>query len=115
VVTPRLVLRDVREGMRYVWSWPGMVMLLGMAALINFLLNPAGMLLPLLYVWPRFEAVLNAWLYPKRVRMPETVRAIGEGLAIIPAIGYQYKRASAQVVILGGAGVMLSLGYDFWK
>ncbi len=41
----------------------------------------AGMLLPLLYVWPRFEAVLNAWLYPKRVRMPGTVRAIGEGLA----------------------------------
>jgi len=41
----------------------------------------AAMLLPLLYVWPRFEAVLNAWLYPKRVRMPETVRAIGEGLA----------------------------------
>ncbi len=41
----------------------------------------AGMLLPLLYVWPRFEAVLNAWLYPKRVRMPTTLRAIGEGLA----------------------------------
>ncbi|MEX2208468.1 MAG: adenylate/guanylate cyclase domain-containing protein [Myxococcota bacterium] len=41
----------------------------------------AGMLLPLLYVWPRFESVLNAWLYPKRVRMPGTVRAIGEGLA----------------------------------
>ncbi len=41
----------------------------------------AAMLLPLLYVWPRFEAVLNAWLYPQRVRMPETVRAIGESLA----------------------------------
>ncbi len=41
----------------------------------------AGLLLPLLYVWPRFESVLNAWLYPKRVRMPTTVRAIGEGLA----------------------------------
>ncbi len=41
----------------------------------------AGLLLPLLYVWPRFESVLNAWLYPKRVRMPGTVRAIGEGMA----------------------------------
>jgi class 3 adenylate cyclase len=41
----------------------------------------AAMLLPLLYVWPRFESVLNAWLYPQRVRMPETVRSIGEGLA----------------------------------
>ena len=39
----------------------------------------------------------------------------GLGFAIIPAIGFQYKRANAQLVILGGAGVMLSLGYDFWK
>ncbi len=41
----------------------------------------AGLLLPLLYVWPRFESLLNAWLYPKRVKMPETVRSIGDGLA----------------------------------
>jgi hypothetical protein len=39
----------------------------------------------------------------------------GLGFAVIPAIGYQYKRANAQLVILGGAGLMLSLGYDFWK
>jgi hypothetical protein len=39
----------------------------------------------------------------------------GIGLAIIPAIGYQYQRANAQLVILGTAAVMLTLGYDFWK
>jgi hypothetical protein len=39
----------------------------------------------------------------------------GLGLAIIPAIGYQYQRANAQLVILGTAAVMLSFGYDFWK
>ena len=39
----------------------------------------------------------------------------GIGLAIIPAVGYQYKRANAQLVILGSAGLMLSFGYDFWK
>jgi len=41
----------------------------------------AVLLLPLLYVWPRFEALLNAWLYPQRLRLPETVRRIGEQLA----------------------------------
>jgi class 3 adenylate cyclase len=41
----------------------------------------AVLLLPLLYVWPRFEALLNAWLYPQRLRLPETVRRIGEDLA----------------------------------
>lgn len=41
----------------------------------------ALLLLPLLYVWPRFEALLNAWLYPQRLRLPETVRRIGETMA----------------------------------
>jgi hypothetical protein len=39
----------------------------------------------------------------------------GLGLAIIPAVGYQYQRANAQLVILGIAGVMLTFGYDFGK
>jgi len=39
----------------------------------------------------------------------------GVGLAIIPALGYQYQRANAQVVILGTAAVMFSFGYDFGK
>ncbi len=39
----------------------------------------------------------------------------GFGLAIIPAIGYQYQRANAQLVFLGTNGVMLMFGYDFWK
>ena len=39
----------------------------------------------------------------------------GIGLAIIPAVGYQYKRANAQVVTLGSAGLILTFGYDFWK
>jgi hypothetical protein len=35
--------------------------------------------------------------------------------AVIPGIGYQYQRASAQLVFLGTAGVTLTFGYDFWK
>ena len=39
---------DMREGFLYVWSWPGLRSLLIMATVLNFLLNPAGSLMPLL-------------------------------------------------------------------
>ncbi|MGQ0577280.1 MAG: hypothetical protein ACT4PQ_00030 [Betaproteobacteria bacterium] len=39
----------------------------------------------------------------------------GVGPVIIPAIGYQYQRANAQLVFLGTNGLMLTFGYDFWK
>ena len=40
--------QDLREGLRYVWSWPGLVMILLMATIINLVLNPAFALLPIL-------------------------------------------------------------------
>ncbi len=39
---------DFRSGFAYVWSWPGLVMLMGMAMLLNLLLTPAASLLPIL-------------------------------------------------------------------
>ena len=41
-------LDDFRAGLRYVMSWPGLLAILIMATLINFILTPAGSLLPLL-------------------------------------------------------------------
>lgn len=40
--------QDVRDGLRYVAAWPGLLAILSMAVLINFLLTPAGALMPLL-------------------------------------------------------------------
>ncbi|MCL5428603.1 MAG: MFS transporter [Chloroflexi bacterium] len=39
---------DFREGFRYVLGWPGLLIVILMAALINFLLTPASALIPLL-------------------------------------------------------------------
>ena len=39
---------DVREGFRYLRSWPGLMAILGMAFFLNFLLTPTGSLMPLL-------------------------------------------------------------------
>jgi DHA3 family macrolide efflux protein-like MFS transporter len=38
---------EMRAGLRYVTAWPGLMMILGMGLIINFLLNPAASLLPL--------------------------------------------------------------------
>jgi DHA3 family macrolide efflux protein-like MFS transporter len=39
---------DLRAGLHYVWSWPGMTMILLIATVINLLLTPAFSLLPIL-------------------------------------------------------------------
>lgn len=39
---------DLKAGFRYAWSWPGMMLIMGMATLINLVLTPAFSLLPLL-------------------------------------------------------------------
>jgi len=41
-------MKDVREGLRYVASWPGLLAILVIATLINFLLTPTSALMPLL-------------------------------------------------------------------
>jgi Arabinose efflux permease len=46
-VTPRSLLADVREGIRYIVTWPGLFLLILMASLLNMFLAPGGNLLPL--------------------------------------------------------------------
>jgi DHA3 family macrolide efflux protein-like MFS transporter len=40
--------QDVGDGLRYVWAWPGLMLIAGLATLINLLLNPTNALQPLL-------------------------------------------------------------------
>jgi MFS transporter, DHA3 family, macrolide efflux protein len=42
------VWQDFRAGLRYVWGWPGLLYICAMAMVINFLLNPAFSLLPII-------------------------------------------------------------------
>jgi DHA3 family macrolide efflux protein-like MFS transporter len=42
------VLTDLKEGFRFVWGWKGLMMIVGMALVINLLTSPAFSLLPIL-------------------------------------------------------------------
>ncbi|MBU0595317.1 MFS transporter [Candidatus Bipolaricaulota bacterium] len=44
------VIGGLVEGLRFAWSWPGMLLLIGALALMNFVVNPAFALLPLYVV-----------------------------------------------------------------
>jgi DHA3 family macrolide efflux protein-like MFS transporter len=46
----RGVLADMASGVRYLRAWPGLMLLLGMAAILNFFLLPTQSLLPILVV-----------------------------------------------------------------
>ena len=41
-------MTDFKDGLRYIWGWPGMLFLMGMAMFANLVMTPAISLLPLL-------------------------------------------------------------------
>jgi DHA3 family macrolide efflux protein-like MFS transporter len=43
----RSVLGDMREGMRFVWDWKGLRIIMGMSMIINLVINPGFSLLPI--------------------------------------------------------------------
>jgi DHA3 family macrolide efflux protein-like MFS transporter len=57
------VWQDMLAGMRYVWSWPALLIVIGMAVAINLLFAPAGALQPIL-VTQHFNggALQLAWM-----------------------------------------------------
>jgi DHA3 family macrolide efflux protein-like MFS transporter len=60
-------LHDLREGVRYVLAWRGLTIIILMAVVINFLLTPAGALIPILVTKyyggaaPQMAAMDAAW------------------------------------------------------
>jgi DHA3 family macrolide efflux protein-like MFS transporter len=42
------LLADVRAGLSYIWHWPGLMVMMAVAAMVNFLLWPAFSLMPIL-------------------------------------------------------------------
>lgn len=98
-------LDDLREGVRYVWTWPGLMMVLMMAAFLNFLLTPTMALLPLL-VTKHFNggAMQLGWL-----ESALSLGVIGGGLALTTWGGFRRRMLTGLLglVVMGG-GICLT-------
>ncbi len=98
------IWQEMRAGLSYVLGWPGLLIVLAMAMLINFLLTPAGALLPLL-VTRHFggQALQLAWLEA----------ALGGGIIIGGLLlgvwgGFRRRIVTALCGLAGlGAGVLI--------
>jgi MFS transporter, DHA3 family, macrolide efflux protein len=96
--------QDLREGLSYVARWPGLLAIMIMATLINFLLTPTGSLMPLL-VTKHFA------LGALELGLTDSLWGIGMivgGLALSTWGGFKRRIATSMMGIVGiGLGVLL--------
>lgn len=58
-------------------------------------------------------ALVYGYRKPYENKLP--INHDGYGLAIVPAVGYQFGRANVQLVFLGSAAAVVTFGCHFWK
>lgn len=60
---PASMWQELRQGLRYVWAWPGLMLIMLLATLVNLVLTPTGSLQPIL-VTRHFggQAIHLAWM-----------------------------------------------------
>lgn len=105
---------DFKSGLRYVRAWPGLMMLMIMAMMINFILTPAGSLMPIL-VFDYFGggALQLGWL-----ESAFGFGMIAGGLALSAWGGFKKRILTSMIGLIGlgiGLGVMgVILSDVFW-
>lgn len=113
-LTPKVLLKDVAEGFRYMKNWKGLLYLTFLAATLNFLLVPAGTLLPLV-VTQHFKA--GVW------ELSALESSLGIGIVIGGLLlgvwgGFKNKIVTSLTGIIGlGMGVLvfgLAPANAFW-
>ncbi len=95
---------ELRSGLRYVWSWKGLLTLMVMAALVNFMLTPAASLQPLL-VTEHFQG--------EAIQLAILQSAMGVGIVLggllLSAWGGFKKRIFTSLFGLIGLGVGMAM------
>ena len=98
------LLQDVREGIAYVRGWPGLVAILLMAVVLNFLLTPTSSLMPLLITKHFGKGALEFGLTDSAWGLG----VIAGGIVLGVWGGFKRRIITALVGITGiGAGVMM--------
>jgi DHA3 family macrolide efflux protein-like MFS transporter len=103
----RSVLIDMREGFRYVWGWPGLMALIGIAVVLKLAMTPAFSLIPLL-VNQHFGG--DAAQY-SMVEAAVGIGLLGGGIALSAWGGFRRKifTTLSGILILGMSFLMLGL------
>lgn len=102
--TRATITADLLAGLRYIWEWPGLMMLMGVYAMVHLLLAPSMALMPLL-VTDQFGggALKLAWL--------ESAMGVGlvlGGLTLGVWGGFQRRMVTAMIALsLMGVGIMV--------
>jgi DHA3 family macrolide efflux protein-like MFS transporter len=110
----RSVLADLAEGLRFLWGWPGMLIVIGIAMAVNLLLHPAMSLQPLLVV-DHFDggALELAWL-----QSAFGIGFVAGGIALSAWGGFKRRALTGVLALalsgLGFAGVGLAPANAFW-
>jgi DHA3 family macrolide efflux protein-like MFS transporter len=105
VTTHTSIWGDLKAGFLYVKGWPGLVMILGLATVINLVLNPGFALLPLL-VTDHFqgEALQLAWM-----ESAWGIGVMGGGLLLSMWGGFRRRILTSLVgLLLIGGGSLLA-------
>ncbi|MFB0558298.1 MAG: MFS transporter [Candidatus Bathyarchaeia archaeon] len=100
----RTMLSDMREGVRFVWEWRGLRMIMGMSMLINFLMSPAFSLLPLV-VTNHFDGGPTelAWF-----QSASGIGMIAGGLILSAWGGFKKRIVTAMLaVVMSGAFILI--------
>jgi DHA3 family macrolide efflux protein-like MFS transporter len=98
------VLQDMAAGLRYLWVWPGLLTLLLMATLLNFLFSPAFSLLPIL-VTRHFggQALQLGWM-----NSAQGLGVVAGGLALGVWGGFKRRVVTSMLGLVGmGAGTLM--------
>ncbi len=97
---------EMREGFQYIRAWPGLMVVIGIGLIVNFLMEPAFSLLPLL-VTDHFggEATELGWL-----ESAWGVGMLAGGLALSVWGGFKRRIVTSLVGMVGLGGGILLLG-----
>jgi DHA3 family macrolide efflux protein-like MFS transporter len=101
------VWQDFRAGLQYVWSWPGLVMILIMATIINLVVNPGFVLMPILITRHfKGEALQLAWM-----ESAWGVGMFGGGLLLSVWGGFRRRIVTSMLglIVMGLATVVIGL------
>ena len=98
------LMQDVREGLAYIRSWPGLVAIIFMGVFLNFLLVPTGSLLPLLVTKHFSKGAMELGL----INSVEGFGIIAGGIILSVWGGFKKKIVTSMTGIIGlGIGVLL--------